>query len=185
MVQAKGAAIAARRAFVVDEFGEEAWERVLVALPPGDAETLRAGVLSSSWYPFELNQRLDEAIAATLGEGDSEIFERIGARSAVANLEGPHAAFLAKGDPERFLGATEAIYRFYYDSGYRTYESTGPGSGVITTYQAETFSRADCSTVVGWYKEALRLCGARNVQVSEETCRADGGEHCRYRVRWD
>lgn len=184
MMQAKGAAIAARRAFVVEEFGEEAWQRVLERLPTEDARVLRGVVLSSSWYPFELNKRLDEAIAETVGNGDLAIFERIGARSAVANLEGPHAAFLAKGDPGRFLEATEAIYRFYYDTGRRTYESTGPGNGVITTFDAETYSRADCLTVIGWYKQALKMCGARKVDITEEVCRAEGGEHCRYVVRW-
>ena len=184
MVQAKGTAIAARRGFVVEEFGDEAWERVLERLPPEDAKTLRGVVLSSSWYPFELNKRLDEAIADTFGEGDLAIFERIGARSAQANLQGPHAAFLTPGDPGRFLEATAAIYKFYYDTGHRTYESTGPGRGVITTYEAETFSRTDCLTVIGWYKEALRMCGASNVEITEEVCRAEGGEHCRYLVEW-
>jgi uncharacterized protein (TIGR02265 family) len=184
MVQVKGAAIAARRAFVVEEFGDQAWDRVLAELPAEDAEVLRGVVLSSSWYPFGLNERLDEAIAQTVGGGDLAVFERIGARSATTNLKGPHAAFLAAGDPERFLGATEAIYKFYYDTGHRTYEATGPDSGVITTHDAETFSRPDCLTVIGWYKEALRMCGARRVEIVEETCRADGDEHCRYRVRW-
>jgi uncharacterized protein (TIGR02265 family) len=184
MVQVKGAALVARKSFVVEEFGEEAWDRVLASLPAADAEVLRGVVLTSGWYPFELNERLDEAIGATFGDGGVEIFERIGARSAVANLEGPHAAFLAKGDPERFLQTTETIYRFYYDKGRRTYEPTGPGEGVITTHDAEAFSRADCLTVIGWYKKALGMCGAKRVQITEESCRAEGGETCRYRVRW-
>ena len=55
----------------------------------------------------------------------------------------------------------------------------------MTTYDAETFSVPDCLTVVGWYKEALKMCGVKNVSITEETCRATGGEHCRYVIKWN
>lgn len=183
-VKVKGAAILSRRAFVVEEYGEDAWARLLEKLDEEDRVQLQGRVLTSSWHPFELNERLDGAIVAELGGGDPAIFERIGARSARGNLTGPHAAFLAEGDPDRFLAATDRIFKFYYDTGHRTYEATGPGSGIITTYEAETSSHTDCLTVIGWYKEALKMCGAENVEMTEESCRAQGGPHCRYRLKW-
>lgn len=173
-----------RRAFVFEEFGESGWVRVLESLPGEDREVLAGRMLAASWYPFELNRRLDEAIVAELGGGDVRIFERLGERSATENLTGPHAAFLSPGDPQRFLSLTGQIYRFYYDVGERTYEQTGPTSGVITTRGAETFSETDCLTVIGWYVKALEMCGAREVEMVEETCRARGGEFCRYRLSW-
>ena len=41
-----------------------------------------------------------------------------------------------------------------------------------------------CLTVVGWYREAVRMCGVKDVSVVEEECRASGGAMCRYRVSW-
>jgi hypothetical protein len=76
------------------------------------------------------------------------------------------------------------MYKFYYDTGRREYEQTGPTSGVMTTYEAKTFSVPDCLTVLGWHKEALGMCGARNVEGIEEECRAKGGSCCRYRFKW-
>jgi hypothetical protein len=157
---------------------------VLEELPEADRDELNY-VLTASWYPFDLNQRLDEAIVASVGEGDARIFESIGAWSAKKNLAGAHKAFLTPGDPLRFMDATDRIYRFYYDTGHRPWEADGPTSGVMTTFEAETYSHTDCLTVIGWYKEALTICGARNVVIDEETCRAEGGPHCRYRFRWD
>ena len=55
---------------------------------------------------------------------------------------------------------------------------------MLTTRDAETFSKPDCLTVVGWYRRALEMCGAKNVRVLEEECRARGGAVCRYRVSW-
>jgi hypothetical protein len=72
----------------------------------------------------------------------------------------------------------------YYDKGWRDYKPTGQTSGVMTTYEAETYSATDCMTVIGWYKEALKMCGAINIEMVEETCRARGGDCCRYLVSW-
>jgi len=32
----------------------------------------------------------------------------------------------------------------------------------------------DCLAVIGWYKEALKMHGAKNVVIVEERCRATG-----------
>lgn len=174
----------ARKEFVTSEYGESAWTGILEALSEADRHELQSAVISSTWHAFELNDHLDRAIVDELGEGSREIFERIGRTSAQKNLSGPHRAFVADGDPAFFLEGTDRIYGFYYDTGRRTYEATGPHSGVITTYDAETFSETDCLTVVGWYKEALKMCGATDVEMTEESCRARGDSFCRYNVSW-
>lgn len=184
MTKVKGAVILARRTFAKQEFGEEGWQRVLEALPESDRSLLEGAVLTSTWYPFEVNKRLDEAITGALGGGQREFFESIGARSAQENLSGPHRAFLTPGNPARFMGSTDRIYQFYYDTGSREFEATGPDSGVMTTHEADTFSETDCLTVIGWYKEALKMCGATAVEIEEEQCRARGDDVCRYRIRW-
>lgn len=182
--QVKGAVLLSRKEFVREEFGEAAWPKVLGGVTPANRVQLEGVFLSSKWYPFEINADLDRAIVEVLGRGDRNIFKKIGARSARTNLGGAHQAFLKKGNPQAFMAGTDRIYRFYYDEGHREYESTGPNSGVITTYDAATFSENDCLTVIGWYEEALRMCGATKVQITEEPCRARGGAHCRYAVSW-
>ncbi len=183
-MRVKGAVLLARRVFVLEEHGEEAWQAVLAELPEKDRELLGGFVLTASWYPFELNERLDAAVVQQVGGGDPAIFKQIGAWSAKKNLAGPHRTFLTPGDPQRFLAITDRIYSFYYDSGHRVFESTGPRSGVMTTYEAETFSKTDCQTVIGWYEEALAMCGASQVKMLETACRADGAPHCRYEIDW-
>ncbi len=182
--EVKGAVILARRAFVREEFGDEAWQQVLTALPESERQQLDGFILTATWYPFSLNERLDAAIVEQLGGGDKAIFESIGAWSAKKNLAGPHRTFLTPGDPARFMTMTDRIYDFYYSTGHREFEPTGPNDGVMTTHGAETFSETDCLTVIGWYKEALKMCGATAVEIEETACRARGDEFCRYRFRW-
>ncbi|MEE8277108.1 MAG: hypothetical protein V3R89_00080 [Thermoanaerobaculia bacterium] len=60
-----------------------------------------------------------------------------------------------------------------------------PLCGVPDGRTAGDSAEADCLTVIGWYEEALRMCGAKRVTMTEETCRAKGGPYCRYRVSWE
>jgi hypothetical protein len=181
----KGNILISRREFVKKAYGEKGWEDVLLALPDSDRGTLKGMISNLGWYPFEVGKLLDQAIVRVLGRGDLMIFEQIGAASALQNLSTVHKLSVVPGDPQAFMAKTPVIYRLYYDLGRREYQATGTNSGVVTTYDAETISTADCMTVIGWYKQALAMCGAKNVVIMEDSCRARGAEFCRYQVRWD
>lgn len=184
MSRIKGSVLKARLALVDQLAPDGDREHVLAGLPEQDRETLRS-LLPSTWYPFELGKRLDEAIVAKLGGGRADFFEKIGEASAQENLTGVHRKFLVQGDPQSFLAQAPMVYSFYYDQGRREYEKTGPSEAVLTTFDADVFSEADCATVVGWHRRALEMCGARKPVVVEEECRARGGRACRYRLSWD
>ena len=181
--QIRGTVLKSRLAYVEDVAGKDGLARVLGALPPEDQKVFRM-VLPISWYPFALGERLDQAIVAVLGGGDPRYFEKLGESSAAKNLATAHRAYLTKGDAHGFLAKAPQIYRMYYEVGRREYTRTGEREGVITTYDAETFSVPDCGTIVGWYRKALEMCAVQGVRVVEEECRAKGAPHCRYRVSW-
>lgn len=182
-VKVKGGALASRLAFVRAERGEEGVQRVLARLPEADRKAC-SPILAGGWYPFELNQRLDEAIAGEMGIGEN-IFLVIGEKSAEHNLNGPHRALLSPGDPHGLLRRTPQIYQMYYDAGRRTYEQAGERKAILRTYDAPVFSRHDCLTVVGWHRKAIEMCGAKGARVTETKCRAKGAEYCEYVCQWD
>jgi uncharacterized protein (TIGR02265 family) len=185
MISVKGSILRSRLALVDEIAPGDGRKRVLARLTPQEGEAL-GSLLASAWYPFDLGKRLDEAIVEELGGGRTEFFEKLGEASADKNLGpgGVHRGFLVPGDPHAFLAKTPLIYSYYYDAGRRDYERTGEREALLTTHDAETFSAPDCLTVVGWYRRALEMCGAKSPRVLEEECRAKGGDVCRYRIRW-
>lgn len=184
MQQIKGAVLKSRMAFVKERFGDAGVLDVLARLPAEDQAMLKS-ILTVRWYPFEVGKRLDDAIVAACGKGDPAFFKQLGAASADKNLSTLHKSFLTPGDPHGFLGRSRTIYALYYETGRREYQRTGDRSGVLTTYDADTFSAHDCQTVIGWYERALEMTGARGVRIVEEECRSTGGATCRYTVSWD
>ena len=183
MQQIKGSVLKSRLAFVEQHAGKEGVQKVLDALGDDDRKTLRL-VLPVQWYNFDVGRRLDDAIVRTIGGGRSDFFERLGEASAEQNLGSLHKSFNAQGRPHDFMAKAPQIYRLYYETGRREYAATGDKSGVMTTFDAETFSAPDCLTVMGWYRKALEMCGASGVRIAHEECRAKGGAVCRYRFEW-
>lgn len=183
MQQIKGSVLKSRLSFVEEHAGTDGVATVLAALSPEDRSTL-ARLLTVQWYPFDVGRRLDDAIVRTLGGGRPEFFERLGAASATKNLGTVHQGFLSPGRPHDFLAKAPQIYRMYYETGRREYHQTGERAGELTTHDAETFSTADCLTVVGWYRQALAMCGVAGARVTEVECRATGGSVCCYRIEW-
>ena len=181
----RGGVLSSRLKFVREKGGPEARDRVLARLSREDQEILRGWLQGSAWYPFDLNRRLDDAIAAELSPGDrARIFLEMGRASAEANLLASQRAFVKPGDPQFLLQGAPQIYAAYYAKGRRVYEKTGETSAVLRTHDAESVTAEDCLTVVGWHVRAIELCGGKNVQVVETRCRARGDVVCEYRCEW-
>lgn len=178
----KGGAIQSRLAFVRENGGEETAGRVLARLTEEDRKAC-AHVLVGAWYPFELNERIDTAIAAEMAMGDN-VFVLMGEKSAAHNLGSTHRAFISDRDPHGLLRRATHIYQAYYDTGRRTYERLDDKKAALRTHDSETFSKHDCLTVVGWHKKAIEMCGGKNVRVIETKCRARGADVCEYICEW-
>ncbi len=184
LAQIKGGIIRARLDFV-RAHGADKLDQVLHRLPEADQHMLHSLILAVSWYPFELGQRLDHAIADVLAGGDAkQIYLEMGRSSAEANLKGMHKAFFHADDPHYVLERSPQVYAQYYDRGRRAYERTGDHSGILRTFDAERVTLDDCLTVVGWYERAIEISGGTEVQVKDKLCRALGDPHCEYWCNW-
>jgi uncharacterized protein (TIGR02265 family) len=179
----KGVVLKSRLGFVRDNKGPAGIESVLARLPAEDRAAIE-NLLPSSWYPFEINERLDQAIAQEMGRGE-ETFTILGERSATDNLAASHRAFVDARDPHGLLQHAASIHQAYYDTGYRTYERTGERSAVLVTHECASFSRPECLTNVGWHRKAIEICGGRNARVADAQCRARGDAVCTYVCEWD
>jgi uncharacterized protein (TIGR02265 family) len=184
MPNVKGSVLRSRLDFVEQQFGKDGLFRLLERLPEPDRELLTKGLLPAQWYPFELGQRIDKVVMEVLAKGDRETFHQLGVRSADFNLKGVHQVFVHPGNPQSLLRRAPAIYKLYYDTGHRTYEETGESTCRLVTYDSESFSEADCLTVIGWHQRAVELCGGRNVAIDHPRCRAHGDTVCEYLISW-
>jgi uncharacterized protein (TIGR02265 family) len=179
----KGTVLQSRLLLLERRLGAAGRERVLGRLPPEDRRVLLGMVMPIAWYPFTLNERLDQAIATELGQGP-HVFRALGAQSAEDNLGETHRVYMRSRDPHGLLKHTAQIYGLYYKTGYRTYEWVSPSKAVLRTFESKSFSASDCLTVLGWHERAIEMCGGGGPRVEEARCRARGGDRCEYVCEW-
>ena len=181
----RGKVLLARLEYLTRRGGPEKVKEALVRLPPADRAVLEGLVLSVLWYPMPLALRLDDAVAAVLSPDDSDrVFLEMGRASADVNLAGADWVMLRPGDPHYLLRMAPQIYAMYYLAGRRTYERVSDSEAILRTYDAESVTRTDCLTVIGWHQRALELAGAVGVEVEERRCRSRGAPFCEYHLRW-
>jgi len=181
----RGKVLLARLEYVTRRGGPEKVKEVLARLPASDRSVLEGLVLSVLWYPMPLALRLDDAVAEVLSPGDRDrVFVEMGRTSADVNLAGADRVMLRQGDPHHLLRMAPQIYAMYYLAGRRTYERVSDSEAILRTYDAESVTRTDCLTVIGWHQRALELAGAVGVEVEERRCRSQGAPYCEYHLSW-
>ena len=77
MQKVKGSVLQSRLDFVRGQFGEDQLKQVMASLGAEDQEALKK-MVPSTWLPFEIGKRLDDAIVQVCGEGDPKFFEQLG-----------------------------------------------------------------------------------------------------------
>jgi len=179
----KGVVLQSRLAFVREKGGQGAVEGVLSRVPPEVRSILTDIILPVGWYPFEISETLDRAIAREFGAGDL-IYRQMGGQSAAHSLASAHRNLVRSRDPHGLLKQAAQIHRLYYDSGYRTYEWVAWTKAMVRIFDCKSFSRADCLTIIGWHEKALELCGAKP-RIIETQCRTRGEKCCEYAFAWE
>ncbi len=185
MAHIKGALIAARRAFVVESFGQDAWESLLATLDPEEREVLQGLVLAINWYPLELATRLEHAIVRVLGGGDPTLYDAMGAHSAGRNLRSLYAAFVSTNrDPAGFFSRLLLAYPQMHDFGSAAVEGVRAASMDLVHDYAGHANVGFCRVSVGFFRAASEVLAPSAVSVKEVACQAKGLPRCVIRVRW-
>jgi hypothetical protein len=183
----KGALLLARMKYLRAQ-GPSVLRAVLATLPPSDRELLDGMMLLPAlWYPAEVMDRLDSAIAASLANGAREaILLDVGQFSADLNLgpSGVLRAWVRENDPHALLREVPRIHASLHGGAERIYQRVGDHSAVVRSVRRDGREGNDCLTTVGWLRRAIELCGGRDVEVVEALCLAKGAPCCEYRCEW-
>ena len=185
MSKVKGGTIKSRINFIKETYGQKGLDLLLNSLPVEDQGILSGILLYSSWYPFELYERLDNAIKEKLAPVDKHIYEKMGAFSARTHLSTIYKSYLKENNPMAFCKIFHNIFKSYYDSGRVEMEELSPHAVIFRIYDFASPSRQDCESNIGYIREGLTICGAKNPKVLESKCRVKGADYCEISIHWE
>ncbi len=177
----KGASIRARLEYVRKNHGEDILQEIISSLKPDFQESLGKQISPLSFYPLELNARLDEAISKVIEPGNPvEAYRRLGRESAEANLTSVHKTFVFGDNPHKVLKRYPSVRRTYYTDGTGTYEKTGEKSGHLKLEDSD-FTLQDDESTAGYFERGIELMGGRNVKVEVKR----SARQCEYFFSWE
>jgi len=161
--QVKGSTLRTKLAYVQENFGHEAAQRLERSLKARGLQTL----LDSAWYPFEAYDDLLKQIANHHFDGRLEALAEVGRDSAQRALTTVYKAFLAKRELDRFLRRLSVLHERFYSRGESIVEvDMDSKRATIRQRGAPTYSEADAYLAQGFYAGAAEQFDLAGVECT-------------------
>jgi hypothetical protein len=182
MVRVRGIAFIGAMQFVKDEFGPEAHQRVLAALPEANRATFLGPLRDAVWKPLDDLATYAGTARHLLAPTDERFYVRLGFRAGrVEREEGGFHPMVADAPTAIRLGAV--IWRSLYDAGRMELVADGEGRALARIHDFPTsvaLCQANCAALSG-----LLGSDEHPVRTEQAACVLDGAPCCEYRVAWE
>lgn len=175
----KGGMIRAHLDWLRRNSGEAAMTKLIQSLPPHISAEI-SSALPTSWISFEAVVTLDRAIAQQHG---NNVLKDLGRFSAKINLDTTYRLYKRE-DIHEFFRRSASLHAQFQDFGTAAYEQSNDHGGRMIHTGYACFSPTYCASAIGYYEEALRIHGGRNVIVTESRCQCAGDSDCTFVMRW-
>jgi hypothetical protein len=170
------------RHFVEKKYGSGAWANIRREL--ADRHGLRVDLVlhPKGWYPTEAFAR-----ALDLGRelyGPEDFCERFGEAAAEYELSLFSRFILRFTSPYWLIEHGNDVWRRSHNTGYWSCDREKPLHFAGTLHDFGYPHVGHCRSLVGWFRRACAMTGARDVAIDHVFCRARSGPACIFDGRW-
>jgi len=185
MVQIKGSAIKETINQVLRRFGEDALNKILGQLD-GEARAVFQGeIFASSWYPLDVFTRFLELEIKLLASGNEEMVTRGSEAVIERQLRGIYKAFVKLGSPEFVIKRIAAVHATYFEGVPIEVHHPAPRSATVRYQGFQKQHRIMGFAIIGFFKKALEISGAKNVALHFAVPIDDGKEYAELSISWN
>lgn len=185
MLHIKGTAVLDTMQAIKARAGKEELEKILANLDEKTREELRQPVSPSSWYSCDAFARFLEAdIRETAGGNEQELVKR--AEVVIEKqLSGIYKMFVRLGSPEFVIRRIAAVHSTYFDGVQILPEMKGSNRATIQYVGFSPDHRIMGFVILGFFKKALEISGAKAVDVHFTVPIEAGGKFCELELLWN
>ncbi len=184
MAQIKGTVLIDTIAAVKARAGEAEFAKIVEHLSPEGQGIFGATVHPSSWYPLDaFVEFLEVDIRETAG-GDREVLAKRAERVIESQLRGIYKVFVKFGSPGFIITRISAVHSTYFQ-GVHIIPEIEPHKAVIKYVGFAKHQDIMGYTIVGFFRKALEISGAKGVVVNFTVPISAGGAHCELTIGWD
>lgn len=185
MLHIKGTAVLDTLEAIKTRAGKAELDKIISHLDLETREILRQPISPSSWYSCDAYSRFLEAdILETAGGNEQELVRR--AEAVIEKqLSGIYKMFVRLGSPEFVIRRIAAVHSTYFDGVQIIPEMKGPKSATIQYVGFSRNHRIMGFVILGFFRKALEISGAKEVSVHFTVPIEAGEKFCELALSWD
>jgi len=184
MVQIKGSAIKETIDQIKSRAGEAAFQRILGLLDEETRKVCEGEVFSSTWYPLDLFTRFLEIEIRVLADGKEEMVTRGSEAVIERQLRGIYKAFVKLGSPEFVIKRIAAVHATYFQGVPIEVQLQGNNRALVKYTGFEKQHRIMGFAIVGFFKKALEISGAKDVVIYFSIPIEEGKAYSELSIAW-
>jgi hypothetical protein len=184
MVQIKGSAILETIYQIKSRSGDEALNKILGLLDEEAREVFQGEILTSSWYPLDVFTRFLEVEIKVLAGGNEEMVTRGAEAVNERQLRGIYKAFVKLGSPEFVIKRIAAVHATYFEGVPIEVDMPAPRSAIVRYKGFQKQHRIMGFAIIGFFKKALEISGAKNVAIQFTVPIEAGKEFAELSITW-
>ena len=185
MVQIKGSAIKETIEQIKTRVPSEAFQSLLGILDEDTRKLIEGEIFSSSWYSLDLFTRFLEVQNRILAGGKEEMIIRGAEAVNERQLRGIYKAFVKFGSPEFIIKRIAAVHATYFQGVAVEVNVEGKGKALIKYIGFQKQHRIMGFAIIGFFKKALELSGAKDAVIQFVTPIDDGKSYSELSLVWN
>lgn len=185
MLHIKGTAVLDTLEAIKARAGKAELDRIISHLDPETREIFRQPISPSSWYSCDAFSRfLEVDIRETARGNEQELVKR--AEAVIEKqLSGIYKMFVRLGSPEFVIRRIAAVHATYFDGVQIIPEMKGPSSATIQYVGFSRNHRIMGFAILGFFRKALEISGAKKVDVHFTVPIEAGEKFCELALGWE
>jgi hypothetical protein len=184
MVTIKGTVVLDSIRAVKEREGEAVYTKIIRLLDEETRRVFESGIFDTAWYPLDAFVRF---LAADLQETAGGNERVLIARSEVVvekQLSGIYRVFARLSSAEAVIRRLTGIHRTYFEGVQINFKTTGSTQATVRYVGFEPQHRLMEYPLIGFYRKALELSGAKQVSTGFTTSRGQGRGYWELALNW-
>jgi hypothetical protein len=184
MIEVKGSIIVETIDAIKQKFGDEVYNKILNNLDENDKKIFGKIVLEVGWYNLDsFAKLLEQDVLVTLNGDEKElivrsegVFER--------QLKGIYRFFIKLGSAEFVIKNLSLVHKTYFRGVSIDVKMESPNKALVRYTGFEKQHRIIGFSIIGFFKKALEMSGARDVNPYYTTPIEENKGYCDLAITW-
>jgi hypothetical protein len=185
MVRVKALGVLDCRNYITERYGAAAHDKIRTAMRPEDRDIVYSpDTLAVTW--MDLNAVINHLLIfdTVIGNGDGKADEAMIRDLANRHFKGIYSIMFKSASPKDVVKKFAQIWNRYYDHGESEVNFVDDKNVLIKVLNCPGLPRYHERLVIPYLEELLRLCGAKDIEITQPECIATGAMQCLFKVSW-